>query len=219
MMGAGVERTPIRVLFLGDSITAGTRNVQNGDDLGGGYPKYAAERLSSRFPDVDFAFFNRGIWGNETRDLFARLKEDAIALNPDMVVLFVGVNDTLRHALEGDLSQEDFEKQYASILSAIKEQTKAKLLVIEPYLLMADQYNRAAKRFDLVGRIDSIRRLCRGVADGYMPLDGLFAELYVTGDAESYTADGLHPNDKGAEWIGRRCAEYMTPIVKEIVGD
>ena len=166
---------------------------------------------------MDFTFLNRGIWGNETKDLLARLQEDCVDLSPNVVVLFLGVNDTLRHAETGDLSQECFEKQYGDILSTIKKKTDAKLLVIEPYLLMQDKYNRAKKRFDLVGRIDSIRRLCKNVADGYMPLDGLFASLYVTDDAESYTSDGLHPNEKGARFIGEYCARYLIPIVRSFL--
>ena len=38
-----MRRTQVNILFLGDSITASTRNMQDGNDLGGGYPKYAAE--------------------------------------------------------------------------------------------------------------------------------------------------------------------------------
>jgi lysophospholipase L1-like esterase len=202
---------------LGDSITASTRNLEDSNDLGGGYPKYAAERLIMQFETVDFTFLNRGIWGNETKDLLVRMQEDCVDLQPDIIVLFLGVNDTLRHAETGDLSKEQFEKQYGDILSIIKEKTKAKLLVIEPYLLMKDQYNRAKKRFDLVERIDSIRHLCKDVVNGYMPLDGLFASLYTTEDAESYTADGLHPNEKGARFIGEYCAWYLTPIVQSLL--
>jgi len=210
-------RTKLKVLFLGDSITASTRNLTDGTDLGGGYPKYAAKVLSKQFENVDFTFVNRGIWGNETKDLLLRMQTDAIDLVPDILVLFLGVNDTLRHADSGDLSKEQFEKQYGEILSIIKEKMHVKLLVIEPYLLMKDQYDRARKRFDLVGRIDSIRRLSKGVADGYMPLDGLFASLYVTNDAESYTADGLHPNDKGSQFIGEICAQYLRPLVESFL--
>lgn len=212
-----MRRTPIKILFFGDSITASTRNLADGTDLGGGYPKYAAEIVKERFSTSDFVFYNRGIWGNETKDAILRLQTDLIDLQPDIVVLFLGVNDTLRHAEAKDLSKEKFEEQYGRILSEIKQKTTAKLLVIEPYLLMEDMYNRAAKRFDLVGRIDSIRRLSKGVADGYMPLDGIFAGLYVTGDAESYTADGLHPNDMGAKFIGVHCAESLIPIVEKLL--
>ena len=214
-----MQRTALKVLFLGDSITASTRNLADPADIGGGYPKYACERISTLFPSVDFTFFNRGIWGNETKDMLLRLQADAIDLAPDIIVLFVGVNDTLRHALVGDLSMEQFSAQYGEILTTLKTKTTAKLLIVEPYLLMEDPYDRAAKRFDLVGRIDCIRKLAKGVADGYMPLDGLFASLYVTADANAYMADGLHPNAMGAEFIGLHCADYLAPIVSKLISE
>ena len=214
-----MQRNALTVLFLGDSITASTRNLNDGNDLGGGYPKYAAERICARFPDTQFTFFNRGIWGNETKDMLLRLQTDAVDLQPDIIVLFVGVNDTLRHAFVNDLPMEQFAKQYGEILTTLKEKTKAKILTVEPYLLMQDQYDRAAKRFDLIARIDCIRKLTKGVIDGYMPLDGLFASLYVTDNAESYTADGLHPNEKGAMFIGVHCAEYLAPIIENVLSE
>ena len=213
-----IKETPIRIVFLGDSITASTRNVEDPSDLGGGYPKYAIEKLTEKFPQLRFECFNRGIWGDETKDVIVRLQADAIGLKPDVLVLFVGVNDTLRHAEAGDLTKAQFEMQYGRILSELKEKTCAKILVVEPYLLMEDVYDRALKRFDLVERIDCIRRLSHGVVDGYMPLDGMFASLYVTEDVFSYMADGLHPNEKGARFIGERCAEYLFPIVESLLG-
>jgi lysophospholipase L1-like esterase len=218
MMGTGMRKDPIRIVFLGDSITAGTRNVNDGKDLGAGYPKYVSENLSSRFPSLSFDFFNRGIWGNETKDVIGRLQTDALDLKPDLLVLFVGVNDTLRHAESEDLSKAQFEAQYEKILTEIKT-TNAKILVIEPYLLMEDVYHRSLKRFDLVERIDSIRKLAKKYADGYMPLDGMFARLYVTENVSEYTVDGLHPNEKGARFIGDACAQYIEPILKNMLGE
>lgn len=216
MTGAGMRRNPIRVVFVGDSITASTRDMNKDDDLGGGYPKYVAEILERRYGKENFFFRNRGIWGNETKDLLSRLKTDVLDFGPDIIVLFIGVNDTLRHAEAGDLPMDVFQSQYARIIDMIKEQTTAKILVIEPYLLMEDFYNRAKKRFDLIARIDVIRRTVKGRVDGYLPLDGLFASLYVTDDAEGRTADGLHPNARGAQFIGEHCAAYLLPIVESL---
>ena len=208
-----MERTALTVLFLGDSITAGTRNIQDSTHLGEGYPKYVADSLRAQFPQTQFTFFNRGVWGNETKDLLARIETDAVELNPDITVLFIGVNDTLRHAFTGDLSIEQFCSQYGQILDVLKEKTHTKLLVVEPYLLIQDKYERFKKRFDLLTRIDGIRKTSKGKADGYLPLDGLFAKLHICGDAESYTEDGLHPNALGARFIGEQVYSALMPIV------
>src|SRR5262245_376950 len=63
------------LVFLGDSITQGW-----GDDFRG------------NFKGVKVA--NRGISGDTSRGLLARLDEDVLALDPEGVVLLIGTNDT-----------------------------------------------------------------------------------------------------------------------------
>src|SRR5262245_22828210 len=63
------------LVFLGDSITQGW-----GDDFRG------------NFKGVKVA--NRGISGDTSRGLLARLDEDVLALDPQGVVLLIGTNDT-----------------------------------------------------------------------------------------------------------------------------
>ena len=187
--------------------------MQDATYLGDAYPKYVADNLCSRFPQMQFSFFNCGVWGNETKDLILRMQTDAVDINPDITVLFIGVNDTLRHAFTNDLSMEQFCLQYGQVLDVLKQKTHTKLLVVEPYLLFKDQHERYKKRFDLVARIDGIRKACKDKVDGYLPLDGLFASLYICGDAESYTEDGLHPNALGAKFIGENVFSALIPIV------
>lgn len=54
----------IKLLFQGDSITDAARDKNNYHDLGEGYPKYAAEYLKNKYPDIDFEFIDLGISGN-----------------------------------------------------------------------------------------------------------------------------------------------------------
>ncbi|MBR6708416.1 MAG: hypothetical protein IKL84_01920 [Clostridia bacterium] len=83
----------MRILFQGDSITDAGRDRRNYFDLGWGYPRYAAEHLRALFPEKELEFIDLGISGNRTDQLFDRLYPDAIALNPDIISILIGVND------------------------------------------------------------------------------------------------------------------------------
>ena len=48
----------MKILFQGDSVTEMARNRSNPHHLGRGYPKFAADLIRSRHPDVDFEFID-----------------------------------------------------------------------------------------------------------------------------------------------------------------
>ena len=102
-----------KLLFQGDSITDADRVRENPLDLGTGYPYYAAQLLRAQHPDVDFTFWNRGIGCDETQHLLARIEPDLIALQPDVVSLLIGINDTWHHADARDwMPLSVFEARY-----------------------------------------------------------------------------------------------------------
>ena len=90
----------IKILFQGDSITDDNREIM-GNGLGIGYVAFAAKKLTAENPDVEFEFINRGISGNETKDLLARLEDDFISVDPDILSILVGINDVWHYAEKG----------------------------------------------------------------------------------------------------------------------
>lgn len=83
----------MRILFQGDSITDGERDRNDQYHLGYSYPLYAADYLRQLCPDTEFEFINRGIGGNYTHDLLARLDSDVLKIQPDILSILIGVND------------------------------------------------------------------------------------------------------------------------------
>ena len=83
----------MKILFQGDSITDAGRDKRNYHQMGNGYPKYAAEAIAADFPETEFEFINLGISGNRTDQLFDRLYADAIAFDPDVISIMIGIND------------------------------------------------------------------------------------------------------------------------------
>ncbi len=203
----------MKILFQGDSITDCGRNRDDYHDLGAGYPKYAAELIAKAYPETEFEFINLGISGNQTKDLVERLQNDFIDIQPDLVSIHIGINDTWHRAGERNwLGNDAFEAQYRKVLTEIKEKTNAKILIIEQFLLpVAD---KSYFREDLDGKIDITRALAREFADYYIPLDGLMAQACVGNDASHWSADGVHPNENGAKFI----ADLYVEAFKKIIG-
>src|SRR3979411_2717079 len=60
------------------------------------YPSRVAAELKERFPGHSITVINRGVNGEEARDMLARFPEDVIAKKPDLVLWQVGTNAVLR---------------------------------------------------------------------------------------------------------------------------
>lgn len=201
----------VKLLFQGDSITDAGRNREDIHDLGRGYPKYAAEFLKAKNPDVEFEFIDLGISGNQTKDLVARLDKDFIDIQPDVVSIMIGINDVWHYAGKEWLDTDLFEERFRTVLSALKEKTKAKIMIIEPFLIPGTEKDYF--REDLWKKIEVVRKLAREYADVFLPTDGLLQASFIGDDPLTYAADGVHPTAKGAEFIGKLYADYIKPLL------
>lgn len=202
----------MRILFQGDSITDAGRDRSDIHNLGFGYPLYAAKFISEEHPETEFEFVNLGISGNQTIDLVNRLQSDFIDIQPDIVSIHIGVNDTWHRAeTRSWLDNDVFEANYRKVLTEIKEKTNAKILIIEQFLLpVAD---KEFFRVDLNRKIDITRKLAREFADYYIPLDGIMAKACVDKDMYHWSEDGVHPNANGSEFIGRLYANAISEML------
>lgn len=205
----------IKLLFQGDSITDAGRNREDYHDLGYGYPKYAATYLAERFTDVEFEFIDLGIGGNQTKDLVARLDSDFVDIQPDVVSILIGINDVWHHAEDRSWIEDDvFEERYRTVLEALKTKTNAKIMIMEPFLIPVE--DKLFFRVDLAPKIEIIRKLAREYADVYMPTDGLLASAYTCKEPTYFAADGVHPTEAGADYIGKLYVDYIAPIIEDL---
>ncbi len=205
----------IRILFQGDSITDWGRNYEEYFSLGHGYVKFASDYIREMFPEKEFEFINRGIGGNKVVDLVNRLDSDFIEIQPDFVSILIGINDVWH--LAGDrnwLPNDVFEAQYRTVLDAIKEKTNAKIMILEPFVIPVE--DKLHFREDLAPKIEIIRKLAREYACVYLPTDGLLNSAFIGDDPLSFAADGVHPTDKGAEFIGRMYAQFAREAISKL---
>lgn len=206
----------VRLVFQGDSITDAGRDKRNYHDMGKGYPFYASNLLTEAHPDVEFDFYNFGISGNRTDQLFDRLYPDAIAFQPDIISVLIGINDIWhRHSHNIRTTNEQIETNYRAILERLKNETHAKIVMMSPFLLDCPEKEHVRK--DLETLIPIIERLAREYADVYIPLNEHFEEALKTQPEEKYySADGIHPNDNGRIFIGKLYYEAVSPIISSL---
>ena len=201
------------VLFQGDSITdcgrnRETSNEKPGNELGQGYPAKIAAIWEILFPGSGVRFLNRGISGNRSSDLLERYEKDFRALNPDLISILIGINDTWRRYDRNDPTAADlFENRYRTLLGSIRrDMPKTIIVIMEPFLLGSIP-ERKIWREDLDPKIQAVRGLAMEYADFFIPMDGIFARCAVEGIREAdMAADGVHPTPLGhgiiaSEWI------------------
>ena len=200
----------IKVVFQGDSITDAGRDRRNYHDVGPGYPMYAVKHMTEAHPEIEFEFINQGISGNRTSQLFDRLYADALAFEPDIISILIGIND-IWHRYGGNkiaTTDAQIELNYRSILERIRRESNAKIMIISPFLLDKEPYE--GMREDLARELPIIKRLADEFADVYVPLDELFDEALKTQpEPLYYSADGVHPNVNGRAFIGKIYAEAI----------
>lgn len=207
----------IRVVFQGDSITDAGRDKRNYHNMGNGYPKYAAEAIAAAYPDTEFEFINMGISGNRTCQLFDRLYPDAIAFEPDVISILIGINDLWHRYGGGRILTTDaqLELNYRCILERIRKETSAKIIILAPFLL--DCEDKEPIREDLKTVLPMVKRLADEYADAFVPLQEHFDEAMKTQpEPKYYSGDGVHPNENGSKFIGALYAEAIKPIIEKI---
>jgi lysophospholipase L1-like esterase len=196
-----------RILFTGDSITDCGRDRNNPASLGSGYASLAAAHLQARLASPGLKIFNRGISGNRVVDLLKRFDDDLLALQPTVVSILIGINDTWRRYDRNDVTGADaFEKDYRLLLEKIRLNLSARIVLLEPFLLHVPA-DRFAWREDLNPKIDVTRKLAVEFSAELLPLDGLFAQAATQAPAAYWAEDGVHPTAAGHALIAETWLE------------
>ena len=189
----------MRIVFFGDSITDCDRDRTDVKSLGNGYVKMLGDKLRPIYPETDIEIYNKGIAGNEVCDLLARVQEDVIDLNPDAVVIMIGINNTVhkfKYGKELDLSQ--FGRDFKQLLTMLKEAGTV-VIVLEPFLMPAPDKLRMRKLFD--SELAVIHKIATGIADEFVAYDEMFNGLSQSIPYTEYSQDGIHPTFRGSRLI------------------
>jgi lysophospholipase L1-like esterase len=193
-----------RLLFIGDSITDCNRR-KDPDELGSGYVRLIADHLSAFDPWRAPAVLNRGISGNKVPDLEQRWQRDVIDLRPDVLSVFIGVNDVW-HGFKPDrqgCTLPDYVAGYRRILGLAREALPhLQLVLCEPSSLrLAEPADAHAQLQPYVEAIGALA--VEFEADAVVPLYAAFNGAYEQRPDIAWTTDGVHPTSTGHMLIAR----------------
>ena len=181
------------IVFIGDSVTDCGRREDAPDFLGDGYVRIIAERLPEQ------QVINVGISGNRVIDLRDRWHIDVVEQKPDILSVYVGINDTWRRYDENDpTSAASFEADYRACLADLGGASR--LILVEPFVLPVNDEQEHWHE-DLDEKRAVVARLATEFAAGFVPLQSLLAAAAEDHGAAALAADGVHPTELGHRLI------------------
>ena len=191
---------PVVIAAIGSSSTFGAM----AHDIGDSYPAELQQLLSAALPDAEISVINRGINGEDAGEEDARMRRDALALGPQLVIWQVGANSAIRH---------ESVKRFARLVRrGVDALTHAGVDVI----LMDNQRSRMVLAAPSNDRINAaLARIARESGVNLFSRDRLMRE-WAGGDAAPaafLAKDGLHMNDRGYACLARTLAGAILKAV------
>jgi isoamyl acetate esterase len=199
-----------KVIFFGDSITQA--GVQPG-----GYITRIDSMSKIGNSSGQYEFIGAGIGGNKVYDLYLRMEEDVLAKNPDVVVIYVGVNDVWHKASSGTGTDADkFEKFYGAIINKLKAKN-IKIIVCTPAAI--GEKTDFSNQQD--GDLNSYSNIIRGIASknnlALVDLRKSFLDYNLKNNKQNkesgiLTTDRVHLNATGNQLV----ADEMWKVIKSL---
>lgn len=196
--------TPPRIVFLGDSITEAGAGPH-------GYVTLAGAALAERLPGTQT--IGAGISGNRVPDLLARLDRDVLARTPDVVVVYIGINDVWHSQNGRGTPKGEFEAGMRTLVERIRK-AGARPVLCTPTVIG----EKKAGTNPLDAMLDDYAGVTRAVAAAAeVPLVDLrkacvaHLEAHNAADAENgvLTTDGVHLNAAGNEFLAARMVDGL----------
>ena len=182
-----------RILFFGDSITAG----YGLDDSNDAYPGVVQQKIDSL--NLDYTVINSGVSGETTAGGRSRI-DWVIKQDIDIFVLELGANDGLRGV---DLSETRANLQ--GIIDVVREKSPDTKIILAGMQLPPNMGDKYTTEF---------RQLFIDIADkndiGFIP----FILKDVGGVAALNQPDGIHPTIEGHKIVANTVWETLQPLLK-----
>ena len=229
-----VNEDKFKIVFLGDSITeAGVYDKEVGVEYNGElvYPDYTGfiTFLSQSVPKKT-ELVGKGISGDKVSDLLTRYKKDVIDLDPDIVFIYIGINDVWHKYDFGTGSDIDlYENGLRQIISEIQK-IGSRVVLCTPTVIgenhgdftLANEYvehYRDAKTMedmnnDLDAFSDVVRKLSSEYNTGLIDLRKVFISYISENNPTNkpsgiLTYDGVHLNDLGNKLIADQMINFI----------
>lgn len=201
---SAMKLKPKKIIFFGDSITqAGVKP--------GGY----VDLIKKALDPAKYEVIGAGIGGNKVYDLYLRMEDDVLNKKPDLVVIYIGVNDVWhKQSSRTGTDYDKFIRFYEALIKKIQA-NGAKVVLCTPAVIGEKKNNANEMDADLDKYSGAIRDIA---AKNNLPLCDL-RTIFKTYDSENnaedkekgiLTSDGVHLNDKGNQTL----ADKLLPLVQ-----
>jgi lysophospholipase L1-like esterase len=199
-----------RVLFFGDSIT------ERGELEPNGYINVIGRALTSAHPRDRIALIGKGVGGNRLEDLLERVDRDVIAEKPDVVVIYIGINDLWCGETDPSLTTpaKAFKNQLAQLADGIHS-NGAQIILCTPTVI--GEAKLGTNQFD--GALDAMSNDIRLIAKekGYVFCDLRkgFTDYLKEHNPKDFdrgvlTIDRVHLNDAGNLLVAKLLLERFS---------
>jgi lysophospholipase L1-like esterase len=195
---------PKKIIFFGDSITqAGVKP--------GGY----VDLIKKALDPSKYEVIGAGIGGNKVYDLFFRMEDDVLTKKPDLVVIYIGVNDVWHKATSKTGTDYDkFGKFYQGLITKIQN-NGAKVVLCTPAVIGEKKDSANEMDADLDKYSGAIRELATKNKLPLLDLRTIFKEYDAANNPDNkekgiLTTDGVHLNPLGNQTL----ADKLLPLVK-----
>lgn len=186
--------TPLRIVGLGDSTTAGTPGFLSpleAPPSGDGNPEsqYAFWMMKQH---PEWTVLNRGINGQRSDEIRIRFPQEVISQQPRYVIIIAGVNDIYQHA--------PIERLQENLLSMYRESVNNGIRPVAASIL---PYNSTT-----IQETETMRTVNEWIHDTAGRLEIPFCDTHRAvadpnnGNKLSSSPDGLHPDVKGYRAMG-----------------
>jgi lysophospholipase L1-like esterase len=195
------------VVFFGDSIT------QNGAKPGG-YIVLMKTALEQKGIGSNYDLIGAGIGGNKVYDLYLRMDDDVLSQNPDVVFIWVGVNDVWHKATSGTGTDADkFDKFYEAIINKLLDR-HIRTILVTPAVIGEKTDFTNQQDGDLNAYSQIIRNLAQKYHCGLVDLREIFHNYELKnnpGNKESgiLTLDRVHLSDAGNQLVADKMLEVL----------
>jgi len=198
---------PRRVIFFGDSITqAGAKP--------GGYITRIGDMLTKQNKAADYELIGAGIGGNKVYDLFLRMEDDVLAKQPDLVFIYIGVNDVWHKRTSGTGTDPDkFLKFYEALIRKLRA-ANAKVVLCTPAVIGEKTDHSNEQDGDLNQYSTMIRELAKKQNLPLCDLRKAFLDYDLKNNPENkvqgiLTTDRVHLNDDGNQFVAEQMMPYL----------
>lgn len=190
-----IRQVKQKIVFFGDSITQAGVNP-------GGYITRMTELLRQKGLADKYELVGKGIGGNKVYDLYLRMEDDVLAQTPDVVVIWVGVNDVWHKRSFGTGTDPDkFEKFYTAIIKKLQAKN-IKVYLCTPAAIGEKTDFSNELDGDLNEYSNIIRKIAKTNNCGLIDLRKSFLAYNLEHNKENkasgiLTTDRVHLNEKG----------------------